>query len=292
MIKQLIKSIKPLSLAILLGLGASVALKAQDAAEGPSTADLKIAADTLWVLIAGFLVFWMNAGFGCVESGLCRAKNAVNILAKNFVVFAISSLAFWAVGFAIMFGDGNSFMGLQGWFLAGADNSPAMGDAYQGIFGSLNWTGVPLLAKFFFQLVFAGTAATIVSGCVAERIHYRAFMFFTVVLVGIAYPITGHWIWGGGWLGSMGMRDFAGSTVVHSVGGWAGLMGPKNLPKPIVAKLRNALIKAVSDPATNEGLKKVGAEPVTSTPEEFARLIASDWKSFGEAIRVANLKTD
>ena len=122
-----------------------------------------------------------------------------------------------------MFGDGNSFLGLNGWLLGGADNSPAMGEAYQGVFGALNWTGVPLLAKFFFQLVFAGTAATIVSGCVAERIHYKAFMVFTLVLVGISYPITGHWIWGGGWLGSMGMRDFAGSTVVHSVGGWAGL---------------------------------------------------------------------
>jgi Amt family ammonium transporter len=209
----------------LLGLAASGSALAQDAPAGPSPADLKVAADTLWVLLTGFLVFWMNAGFGCVESGLCRAKNATNILAKNFVVFAISSLAFWAVGFAIMFGDGNSFLGLQGWFLGGADNSPAMGDAYEGIFGSLSWTGVPLLAKFFFQLVFAGTAATIVSGCVAERIHYRAFMIFTIVLVGIAYPVTGHWIWGGGWLGSMGMRDFAGSTVVHSVGGWAGLMG-------------------------------------------------------------------
>jgi Amt family ammonium transporter len=197
---------------------------AQDDA-GPTNADLKVMADTLWVLIAGFLVFWMNAGFGCLEAGLCRAKNATNILGKNFVVFALSSLAFWIVGFGIMFGDGSPFMGTSGWLLRGADNSPAMGDAYQGIFGSLNWTGVPLLAKFFFQLVFAGTAATIVSGCVAERIHYKSFMLFTLVLVAVSYPITGHWIWGGGWLGSMGFRDFAGSTVVHSVGGWAGLAG-------------------------------------------------------------------
>ena len=197
---------------------------AQDDA-GPTNMDLKVMADTLWVLIAGFLVFFMNAGFGCVEAGLCRAKNATNILGKNFVVFGLSSLAFWVVGFGIMFGDGSSFMGTTGWLLGGADNSPAMGDAYEGVFGSLNWTGVPLLAKFFFQLVFAGTAATIVSGCVAERIHYKSFMLFTLVLVAVSYPITGHWIWGGGWLGSMGFRDFAGSTVVHSVGGWAGLAG-------------------------------------------------------------------
>ena len=192
---------------------------------GPSNADLKVMVDTVWVLMTAFLVFWMNAGFGCVESGLCRAKNATNILGKNFVVFAFSTIAYWAIGFAIMFGDGSSFMGFSGWLVSGADNSPAMADAYKGVFGSLNWTGVPLLAKFFFQLVFAGTAATIVSGCVAERIHYKSFMIFTLVLVGVSYPITGHWIWGGGWLASMGMRDFAGSTVVHAVGGWAGLAG-------------------------------------------------------------------
>lgn len=213
-----------LPLLVLLGLTGGRAW-AQGADAGPTTAELKVMADTVWVLIAGFLVFWMNAGFGCVEAGLCRAKNAVNILGKNFVVFGLSSLAFWVMGFAIMFGDGSSFMGLQGWFLGGADNSPATGDAYQGVFSSMSWTGVPLLAKFFFQLVFAGTAATIVSGCVAERIHYRAYMIFTLVLVGVFYPITGHWIWGGGWLAGLGMWDFAGSTVVHSVGGWAGLAG-------------------------------------------------------------------
>ncbi|MBI3934251.1 MAG: ammonium transporter, partial [Acidobacteria bacterium] len=171
------------------------------------------------------LVFWMNAGFGCVEAGLCRAKNATNILAKNFVVFALSAIAYWIIGFGLMFGDGGPLMGLTGWLLSGADNSPATGDAYQGVYTALNWTGVPLLAKFFFQLVFAGTAATIVSGCVAERIHYKSFMIFTLVLVGLSYPVTGHWIWGGGWLAAMGMRDFAGSTVVHAVGGWSGLAG-------------------------------------------------------------------
>jgi Amt family ammonium transporter len=189
--------------------------------------DPKVIADTAWTLITAFLVFWMNAGFGCVEAGFCRAKNATNILAKNFVVFGISTLTFWAVGFAIMFGDGNLFAGHNGWFVVGPDNSPNTLEAYEGIFDSMNWTGIPLWAKFFFQLVFAGTAATIVSGCVAERIHYGAFMVFTILLVGLGYSVTGHWIWGGGWLGSHtpAFRDFAGSTVVHSVGGWAGLAG-------------------------------------------------------------------
>jgi Amt family ammonium transporter len=209
------------ALPMLLLAGTFSSVLAQD----PTTADLKIAADTVWVVIAGALVFFMNAGFGMLETGLCRAKNAVNILSKNVIVFGMSCLAFWAIGFGLMFGDGNSFIGLTGWFVSGADNSPAMGEAYSGVFGSLNWTGVPLNAKFFFQLVFAATAATIVSGAVAERIKFLSFMVFSFVMVAIIYPIGGHWIWGGGWLASRGFFDFAGSTVVHSIGGWAALVG-------------------------------------------------------------------
>ena len=207
------------------GAGPMVEPEQEAAATAPEiTTDMAL--NTLWVLVAGFLVFFMNAGFGCLEAGFCRAKNAVNILGKNFVVFGISSLIFWAVGFGIMFADGNSFMGQTGWFLAGADNSPALdGEGYSGVYSSIAWTDIPLYAKFFFQLAFAATAATIVSGCVAERIHYRAYMIFVLYLVGISYAISGHWIWGGGWLASLGFWDFAGSTVVHSVGGWAGLAG-------------------------------------------------------------------
>jgi len=189
-------------------------------------ASQKIAMDTIWVMLAGFLVFFMNLGFGLVESGFCRAKNCVNILFKNFAVFAVSSIAFLLLGFGLMFGDGNPLFGLSGLFFAsGADNSPALGDAYQGVYHALNWTGVPLWAKFFFQLVFAGTAATIVSGAVAERIKFKAFILFTLFMVGIIYPIGGHLIWGGGWLAGKGFLDFAGSTVVHSIGGWAALAG-------------------------------------------------------------------
>jgi Amt family ammonium transporter len=187
---------------------------------------MQVGVDTAWVLFTAFLVFFMNLGFAMVESGLCRAKNTVNILAKNFIVFAIASVSFWFIGWGLMFGNGNPFMGLEGLFFAGgADNSPAMGDAYKGAYTALNWTGVPHWAKFFFQLVFAGTAATIVSGAVAERIKFHSFIFFSFILVGIMYPITGHWIWGGGFLQSLGMFDFAGSTVVHSVGGWSALAG-------------------------------------------------------------------
>ena len=191
-----------------------------------SSATLRIALDTLWVLLAGALVFFMNTGFACVESGLCQSKNCVNILAKNFVVFACASLSFYVIGWGLMFGDGTGFMGSSGLFmLSGADNSPATLADYKGDYASINWSGVPLYAKFFFQLVFAGTAATIVSGAVAERIKFGSFVVFSLILVAIMYPITGHWIWGGGFLAGKGFYDFAGSTVVHSVGGWAALAG-------------------------------------------------------------------
>ena len=188
--------------------------------------DYKVAVDTVWVLFTAFLVFFMNLGFAMLESGLCRAKNTVNILAKNFVVFAISSLAFYILGWGLMFGDGTPFIGMKGLlFVSGADNSPSTGEAYKGVYSAISWTGVPIWAKFFFQLVFAGTAATIVSGAVAERIKFPAFFLFSFMMVGFIYPVVGHWIWGGGWLQKLGFFDFAGSTQVHSVGGWAALAG-------------------------------------------------------------------
>ncbi len=190
------------------------------------SAEMKVGLDTMWVMVAAMLVFFMNAGFCMLETGFCRQKTAVNVLTKNLIVFAMSTIAFWVLGFGLMFGNGNGFFGSEGMLLlSGADASPATGDAYSGAYTSLSWAGVPLLVKFFFQLAFAGTAATIVSGAVAERIKFVSFLIFSLLLVGVAYPITGHWIWGGGWLAGAGFWDFAGSTVVHSVGGWAALMG-------------------------------------------------------------------
>lgn len=232
------------------------AVSAAVPAAGPTTSELKVALDTLWVAIAAFLVFFMNAGFCMLETGFCREKNAVNVLAKNLIVFALSTIAFWAIGFSLMFADGNDFIGgLGGMFLNGQDNSPATGDAYKGIFGALNWTGVPLEAKFLFQLVFAGTAATIVSGAVAERIKFLDFLIFSVLLVGLAYPITGHWIWGAGWLADMGFWDFAGSTVVHSVGGWAALMGAAFLG-PRIGKYQGG--QSVALPGHNMSIATLG----------------------------------
>lgn len=223
-IKQLSPSWKAtIPLAVLLVLVSGSTAVAQEMSE---IENLQVGLDTLWVLIAGVLVFFMNAGFGMLETGFCRQKNAVNILAKNLVVFALSTIAYWFIGWGLMFGDGNPFFGTQGlFFLSGADNSPMTGDAYEGVYSAISWTGVPLAAKFFFQLVFAGTAATIVSGAVAERIKFIDFILFSLLLVGIAYPITGHMVWGGGLVAGWGFWDFAGSTVVHAVGGWAALMG-------------------------------------------------------------------
>ena len=181
----------------------------------------------IWLLIAGALVFFMNAGFAMLEAGLCQRRNAVNVLAKNLIVFCVSILIFWWLGFGIMFGNGNSLWGQAG-FLFQIFNPPFNNDFPAGfeqlaaLYPSQSFVGL-----FFFQLVFAGTTATIVSGAVAERIKFWAFFWFSFCLVGIAYPITGRWVWGPeGWLASqLHFLDFAGSTVVHSVGGTAGLLG-------------------------------------------------------------------
>jgi Amt family ammonium transporter len=193
-------------------------------------ATLTVGLDTVWVMLCGMMVFFMNLGFGCVEAGFARAKNTVNILSKNFVVFAVTSIFYWLIGWGLMFGggEGSEYFGKEGLLMVtGADNSPAMGDDYVGAYKSIAWAGVPLWAKFFFQLVFAGTAATIVSGAVAERIKYLSFIVFSALMAVVMYPITGHWIWGGGWLSAMETPfwDFAGCAVVHSVGGWAAMTG-------------------------------------------------------------------
>ncbi|MDP2653567.1 MAG: ammonium transporter [Candidatus Omnitrophota bacterium] len=178
-------------------------------------ADHQILLDTIWTLLAGVLVFFMQAGFALVETGFTRAKNACNILMKNLMDFSLGTVAFWVVGFGIMFGAGNAFFGTSGFFLHDAG----------GTFASLDWTKVPLTCKYFFQLVFAATAATIVSGAMAERTKFGSYIIYSLAVTAFIYPVSGHWIWGGGWLASLGMWDFAGSTVVHSVGGWLALAG-------------------------------------------------------------------
>lgn len=200
-----------------------------------SIADLKVGLDTVWVMGAGLLVFFMNCGFTMLEIGLCQQKNTVNILTKNLMVFALTTISFGTIGFGLMFGNGNDWIGANGFFLFGSDNSPAIDQAYRGVFQSLRRVGIPLEAKFFFQLTFASTAATIISGAVAERIKLVDFFIFTLLFSGIAYPVIGHWVWGEGWLAKMGFFDFAGSSLVHGVGGTAALIGAMLL-KPRTGK--------------------------------------------------------
>ena len=179
--------------------------------------DVTMIIDTFWVLLAAILVFFMNLGFASVESGFARSKNTVNILSKNFIVFAVSSLGFLLLGWGLMFGGDNPFVGTEHLFILGNQDLSFYDDTLT--------SSVPFWGKFFFQLVFCGTAATIVSGAVAERIKYVAFIIFSFVLTLIIYPIVGHWVWGGGWLSDMGFMDFAGDAVVHSLGGWGALSG-------------------------------------------------------------------
>ncbi len=173
----------------------------------------KTFADFLWMMIAGFLVFFMQAGFALVETGFTRAKNVANIMMKNMMDFGMGTLVFFLVGFAFMYGtDVGGFIGMSNFALSDALSSS----------GEMNhW----MYADWFFQAVFAATAATIVSGAVAERTKFSGYLMYTVVITALIYPIVGHWVWGGGWLSQIGFYDFAGSTVVHSVGAWAGLVG-------------------------------------------------------------------
>ncbi len=171
---------------------------------------LQIGIDNMWLLVAAFLVMFMQPGFALVEAGFTRSKNTANILMKNLMDFAIGSLLYWAIGFTIMYGDSiGGFIGMPDLFFI----SEGFGDNYSDY------------ADLFFQTVFAATAATIVSGAMAERTEFKAYLIFSIFITVVIYPISGHWTWGGGWLSQLGFHDFAGSSIVHSVGAWVGLAG-------------------------------------------------------------------
>ena len=174
------------------------------------------AVNTIWVLVGAALVFFMQAGFAMVETGFTRAKNAGNIIMKNLMDFAIGTPLYWLTGFGIMFAGSGAFIG-------GFD--PFVRGDYSAILPA----GVPLPAYLIFQTVFCATAATIVSGAMAERTKFISYCIYSAVISAIVYPISGHWIWGGGWLAQLGFHDFAGSTAVHMCGGVAALIGAKIL---------------------------------------------------------------
>ncbi len=249
----------PLSAIIVLVW--NTAATAQDFEAPANVEELRVVLDTVFLLLCSILVIFMNAGFGMLEAGFCRQKNAVNILAKNLIVFAIATLAYWAVGYALMYGNGNSFIGTSGSLMYGNGNSfigtsgfffngdpaPYGDDAYPA--------AVPAAISFLFQVAFSATAASIVSGAIAERIEFSAFLIFSALLVAISYPITGHWVWDGGWLSEMGFVDFAGCTVVHTVGGWAALIGAVILG-PRLGKYQEGRSSAI--PGHNMGFATLG----------------------------------
>lgn len=200
---------------VLLALTGGNAFAQED---GPTTGEIVIQLDTIWLFIGAFLVFWMQAGFAMVESGFSRSKNAANLLMKNLLDFSAGALVFFAVGFGLMYGESaGGFIGTSNFFLS--EVAISTDNAY-------GWV------DFLFQLMFAAAAATIVSGAVAERLKFKAYLVYSVVITAFIYPISGHWMWGGGWLSELGFIDFAGSTVVHAVGGFAALaaawvLGPR-----------------------------------------------------------------
>ncbi len=177
---------------------------------------LEFAINNVWVVIAAALVFIMHAGFACVEAGFTQSKNTANIIMKNFMTIAIGSVCYYLIGFSLMYGVGGvslgGIIGLPGIAYIPANETGALLDSH------VNW---------FFNAVFAATCATIVSGAVAERTKFGIYLLFCLVMCSVIYPVTGHWIWGGGWLSQLGFHDFAGSTAVHAVGGFSALIGAK-----------------------------------------------------------------
>ena len=206
-VKEYPFSLRRTLLALAVGLLAIGLLASYNAVfaqgDGPTTEWLNGYADNIVTVVAAALVFFMQAGFAFLGAGLIRSKNTTNYLTKSFMDFAIASLGFWAFGFAFMLGDtAGGFIGLTGWFLTGGD--------YVG---------------WIFQMVFAATAATIVAGAMAERTRLQTYLAYSFIVSALIYPIYGHWVWGGGWLANMGALDYAGSGVVHAVGGFVALTG-------------------------------------------------------------------
>ncbi len=204
---------------LLIGLGLLLIVFSSPAsAKGLEQEAVANPIDTVWVLIAAFLVFFMQAGFGFLEAGFVRAKNVVNIMAENMMDTTATTVGFIIAGFGLMFGSGNAFFGTEWFFLAGIPE----------IFPGLT---IPTLAFFFFQFAFSAAASTIASGMMAERTKFSADLVYSFLTGLLIYPIVGHWIWGGGWLAELGFTDFAGSTVVHLVGALIGLAGTLILGK-------------------------------------------------------------
>ena len=226
--------------------------------------------DTLWVLLGTVLVFFMQAGFAMVEAGFTRAKNAGNIIMKNLMDFALGTIVFWIIGFGIMFGTSKlGIIGVPDLFVQGDYSST-----------------IPTAAFLIFQTVFCATAATIVSGAMAERTKFISYCIYSVVISAVIYPVSGHWIWGGGWLSELGFHDFAGSTAVHMVGGIAALIGAKMLGPRIGKYTKDGKSKAIPGHSLTLGALGVfilwfawfgfnGASTLSATGDDSIKLMSN-----------------
>ncbi|MDH3345712.1 MAG: ammonium transporter [Kiritimatiellaceae bacterium] len=232
--------LKKVLLMLAVVFAAGMAVYAEEAAPEITAADAMFTANNIWMMVSIFLVFIMHLGFATVETGLTRAKNTVNILFKNTAIVAIGLLTYALVGFNLMYpGDFNIIPGIFGFAGFGVECPEGAAGLIEYAGGSYSyWT------DFLFQGMFAATAATIVSGAVAERIKLPSFLIFSVIYVAFVYPFVGSWVWGGGWLSEMDFHDFAGSTLVHSVGGW-GALAAVMLLGPRLGKYVNGQTKAI-----------------------------------------------
>ncbi len=216
---------KTLAVGTLGGIALATAATPAAAAVSEETAYIF---NTFMFLISGALVMWMAAGFAMLEAGMVRSKNTAAICLKNVALYSIAGIMFYLIGYSVMYVDVGSFIGSFKLLYNASDAELALinaEEATEELVGAVTATGYSSMSDWFFQMVFVATAASIVSGTVAERIRVFPFLIFVVVLTALIYPIQGSWTWGGGWLDAMGFSDFAGSTIVHSVGGWAALTG-------------------------------------------------------------------
>lgn len=209
---------------LMLGLIPTLAF-----AEDATPAQLQTAIDSVWVMLAAILVIFMQAGFALLEAGSTRMKNAGHVAGKTILTFAICAIAWWALGFGLAFGDGNSFFGTTGFLVTGLEEQAS------AAFSSLAFSDVPIAIKFLFQFAFAGVSLAIAWGGFAERGKLSVYFIFGVLFTVVIYPIVAHWVWGGGWLAELKMQDFAGSTVVHLQGATAALAATLLL-KPRIGK--------------------------------------------------------
>ncbi|HLW27833.1 MAG TPA: ammonium transporter [Kiloniellales bacterium] len=226
MLRTLIKGAAPLLLLVASASGTfAQEVELAPPGAGSVSAETAFILNTFLFLFAGILVMWMAAGFSMLEAGLVRSKNTSAICLKNIALYSVAGLMYFLVGYNLMYVDVSGWIGSLTLFYSASPAELALQAGDEGALATVLEAGYTTLSDWFFQMVFVATAASIVSGTIAERVRLKPFLIFVVLLTGLIYPIQGAWTWGGGWLAEMGFSDYAGSTIVHSTGGWAALTG-------------------------------------------------------------------